>query len=171
MRNKRGISQAFSAAPKGIELRRATLFDVFDMSRILIRSITQLCAADHDNDPDIIARWTANKTPQGIRDWIEGSHDLWLALLNGQPAGVGAISPEGVVSVLYVAPDSIGSGVGAALLARLEAELKEAGHDTGRLDSTTTARGFYLKHGWQTEGTPKAGRYGPCQKMVKPLQP
>ena len=46
MQNKRGISQAFSPAGTGGELlRRATLFDLFDMSRVLTRSIIQLCTA------------------------------------------------------------------------------------------------------------------------------
>lgn len=169
MQNKRGIAQAFTAIPTSLTVRRATVFDVFDMSRILTRSITELCGADHGNDPEVIARWTEHKTPEGIRDWFQGSHELWLALLQGQPAGVGAISPDGEVSVLYVIPDAIGQGVGATLLTRLEGALQEAGHEIGWLESTVTARDFYKKMGWQAEGAPQHDRHGVAQRMKKRL--
>ncbi|WP_245223426.1 hypothetical protein [Ruegeria sp. HKCCSP346] len=71
MQNKRGISQAFSNVPEGIALRPATVFDVFDISRVLIRSITQLCVADHNNDPGHLEQWTAHKDPATIRGWFK----------------------------------------------------------------------------------------------------
>ncbi|MBO9453393.1 GNAT family N-acetyltransferase [Tropicibacter sp. R16_0] len=148
MQNKRGISQTFGGVPQGQRVRPATVFDVFDMSRVLIRSITELCVADHQGDPDRIAAWTANKSPEGIRQWLSGTHDLWVAELEGQVCGVGATSPEGAVSVLYVDPSAVGRGVGTALLAQAEQHLREAGHHKATLDSTATARGFYLRHGW-----------------------
>lgn len=169
MQNKRGISQAFSRRSAGLELRRATVFDVFDISRIVIQSITLLCTADHKDNPDVIANWTANKTPEHIRGWIEGPHDVWLILDSEKPAGIGGYSPGGEVSVLYIAPAHIGKGIGSALLSRLEADLKKTGHETARLDSTMTARGFYLKQGWQLDGAQQAGRFGLNQKMLKSL--
>jgi hypothetical protein len=30
---------------------------------VLRRSISELCVADHGNDPTILARWLSNKTP------------------------------------------------------------------------------------------------------------
>jgi GNAT superfamily N-acetyltransferase len=157
MQNKRGISQTFGGVPRGQRVRPATVFDVFDMSRVLIRSITELCEADHQGDPDQIAAWTANKSPEGIRQWLSGAHDLWVAELQGQICGVGAASPDGVVSVLYVDPSAVGRGVGTALLMQAEQHLREAGHHKATLDSTATARDFYLRLGWFEDCTTQVG--------------
>ena len=48
-------------------IRPAREADVPEMSRVLIASITELCAADHGNRADRLASWTANKTPEGVR--------------------------------------------------------------------------------------------------------
>ncbi|SLN26209.1 putative acyltransferase [Falsiruegeria litorea R37] len=152
MQNKRGISQTFGAVPRGRVVRPATVFDVFDMSAILIRSITQLCGADHKGDPDQIAAWTANKTPDGLRQWFAGDHVLWVAEWDGQICGVAAASPKGEVSVLYVDPPATGRGVGSALLQQVEGHLREAGFAEAYLKSTYTAQAFYLRLGWQRAG-------------------
>ena len=46
-----------------ITIRKAEPADVAAMSRVLIGSITDLCTADHRNDPEILAGWLRNKTP------------------------------------------------------------------------------------------------------------
>lgn len=148
MQNKRGISQTFRVVPQGLMVRPATVFDVFDMSRVLIRSITELCAADHQGDADRIVEWVANKSPDGVLQWLNGAHDLWVAELDGQVCGVGAASPDGEVSVIYVDPSAVGRGVGAALLAQIEDHLRESGFAQANLKSTATALEFYVHHGW-----------------------
>ena len=54
-----------------ITVRRATGADIPAMSRVLIASITELCAADHGNDPKKLAAWLRNKTPDGVREMLE----------------------------------------------------------------------------------------------------
>jgi len=154
VRNKRGISQTFSGAPKGTEIRRATVFDVFGLSRVLVRSITRLCEADHGNQPDKIAAWTANKDPQTVRNWIISGTQIWLAERNGNVAAVGGLCAPAEISLLYVDPGHAGQGVGAALLSRLEAELALSGATTVHLMSTKTALDFYRRNGWVTAGQP-----------------
>lgn len=154
MQNKRGIAQAFGNPPSGITVRRARVFDVFDLSRVLIRSITALCAADHQNDPDNVALWTANKSPEAIRGWIEAGALLWLAERDGTVAGIGGIRDGQEISLLYVDPDHIGCGVGSALLAKLESELSKAGCRVAYLDATRTACDFYAARGWKPSGEP-----------------
>lgn len=169
MQNKRGIAQAFAHSSTGLVLRPATVFDVFDLSTVLCSSIRELCSADHNNNSQIIAQWTANKTPESLRRWLAGDHAIWLATLNGRAAGVGAVSPTAEISVLYVAPQAVGQGVGTALLAQLESMAKNAGHQTAHLSSTTTAQGFYVKHGWTSAGMVELdplGRSYPMQKKI-----
>jgi GNAT superfamily N-acetyltransferase len=85
-------------------------------------------------------------------------------------AGVGgwtvAAPGRGRIVLLYVAPDHAGAGVGAALLARMEAEMVAAGCGEAELEATVTARGFYRAHGWRD--APRCGE-GPCLPMTRTL--
>ncbi|KIC10842.1 hypothetical protein RA19_08810 [Leisingera sp. ANG-M1] len=170
MQNKRGISQAFApvAVPQ-LQIRPATVFDVFDMSRVLISSIRDLCKADHDGDAARIAEWTADKSPERIRTWIEGPGRYWLAELGGAVAGVGGLNSKGAISLLYVAPEVAGQGAGTALLAHLESELLKSGCSEGRLNATGTALEFYQANGWQRDGAPVNFCGTPCLPMHKHL--
>ncbi|OED46868.1 GNAT family N-acetyltransferase [Leisingera sp. S232] len=170
MQNKRGISQAFAAPAAPLSIRRATVFDVFSMSRVLISSIRDLCKADHGNDAGRIADWTANKTPEQIRDWIGGPGRYWLAEQNNEAAGVGGLAPDGSISLLYIAPAAAGQGAGTALLAHLEAELLRDGHAEGRLSATRTALAFYRNHGWQEIRTDSNCCGTSCRTMRKTLR-
>lgn len=179
MQNKRGISQAFSQVPSttsegavaDVRLRAATVFDAFDLSAVLCDSITSLCAADHQADPACLERWLADKTPQDIRTSIIAGHIPIAAEINGVIAGVGLTTPQGSISLLYVAPWAAGQGLGQALLATLEAELTQQGHTVAHLTATQTALGFYQSHGWVLAG-PRNDSFGlPGQPMRKLLQP
>lgn len=142
-------------AAQKLVLRRATVFDVFQMSRVLIRSITHLCAADHGNDPRLISLWTANKDPQSIRGWVQSGSKLWVAELSGQIEAVGGVRMGAEISLLYVDPDYIRRGIGHALLAQLEQELENQGCVQASLEATHTARAFYLRFGWAQTGAPE----------------
>ncbi|MBQ4824357.1 GNAT family N-acetyltransferase [Leisingera sp. HS039] len=170
MQNKRGISQAFAAPAAPLEIRRANVFDVFAMSRVLIASIRDLCQADHGSDAARIADWTANKTPEQVRGWIAGPGCYWLAEHGGEAAAVGGLSPDGSISLLYVAPAAAGRGTDAVMLAYLEAELLQSGHAEGRLDATRTALDFYRRHGWRTAGKTGGCCGTPCIAMRKSLR-
>ncbi|MEW2914926.1 GNAT family N-acetyltransferase [Leisingera sp. JC11] len=169
MQNKRGISQAFAAPAAALEIRAASVFDVFAMSRVLTASIRDLCQADHGGDAARIADWTANKTPGQIRSWIGGPGRYWLAERGGEAAAVGGIDPDGTISLLYVAPAAARQGTGAALLAHLEAELLRNGHFEGRLNATRTALAFYRKNGWQVAEDAAGCCGAPCIPMLKAL--
>jgi len=147
------------------------VFDVFDLSRVLIRSITQLCAADHKGDPGAIAEWTANKDPATIRDWIVSGSQIWLAEHAGQAAAVGGLLTTGEITLLYVDPDHCRHGIGAALLHQLEQELIAAGCSGGHLQATRTAQAFYLRHGWQPTGESCKRADISCFAMHKLLHP
>ncbi|WP_170381909.1 GNAT family N-acetyltransferase [Ruegeria atlantica] len=154
----------------GVTLRRATVFDVFDLSRVLIRSITQLCVADHQNDPQAIEQWVADKDPATIRGWIIDGAGIWLAEHAGQTAAVGGLRGA-EITLLYIDPDHGGHGIGAALLNRLEQEVIASGHSEARLEATRTAQAFYERYGWQLTGRCGARGDVSCFGMRKSLQP
>ena len=169
MQNKRGISQVFARSSGRLEIRPASVFDVFAMSRVLTDSIRDLCHADHCGDPQRIAAWTAGKSPGQIRAWFGDAGRYWLAERSGRAEAVGGLHPDGTVTLLYAAPSASGQGTGTAMLTHLETELRSAGHGEGRLNATRTALGFYRKHGWRQEEAPAACCGFPCIPMRKPL--
>ena len=79
----------------------------------------------------------------------------WLAEREGDLAGVvGIIGAE--VRVLYVDPSHQRHGVGTALLAHAEHELRTVGHARATLwafRDNTVGRAFYEHRGWQADGT------------------
>ncbi|GAA6159572.1 hypothetical protein NBRC116589_17460 [Ruegeria sp. HU-ET01832] len=152
-------------------MRSATVFDVFQVSQVLIRSITYLGAADHRKDPDLLAAWSANKDPQTIRRWLQSGTELWLAEMDGQISGVGALRFGSEIALLYVDPAYVRRGVGLALLVRMEHELAQQGCTIAHLNATATARAFYRRYGWQDAGGPEhwcGMRHYPMRKSLHP---
>ena len=45
-------------------------YDAQSACEVVRRSISELCAADHGNDPIILSQWLKNKTPGDVASWI-----------------------------------------------------------------------------------------------------
>ena len=151
-------------------IRPARPADVPAMSRVLIASITELCAADHANDPAAIAAWTRNKTPEGVAA-MQANADLLLfvAEVSGRIGAVGALTRSGEIALNYVAPDMRFRGLSKAILAHLENELLSLGFAEARLEATATAQRFYERAGWLPQGPQASGRVVngyPMKKML-----
>lgn len=142
-----------------MEIRTARHEDAAEIAVILCRSITELCAADHQNDPQILKQWLANKTPDNLRRWIAREGQVYLlAMIDEYIAGVGAVSAAEGILLNYVSPDYQYRDVSKALMVEMENWLKEQGQDVCHLTSTTTARQFYERCGYLPDGEPVAGR-------------
>lgn len=140
-------------------IRPATEADIPAISRVLIASISELCAADHGNDPTKLAAWLANKSPDGVRAMLANpAGQLFVAELDRAIAGVGGLSHDGIITLNYVAPAMGVKGVSKAMLAWLEAELKARGCVEARLEATATAQSFYESQGWLLDGPQAQGR-------------
>nr|WP_280922531.1 GNAT family N-acetyltransferase [Ruegeria sp. HKCCSP346] len=94
-----------------------------------------------------------------------------MAEREGRVVAVGGLFETGKITLLYVDPDHVGSGVGAALLNRLERQLAACGCTEVHLDGTKTAREFYLRHGWKVTGQCSDSRDLTCFAMRKSLHP
>jgi hypothetical protein len=133
-----------------ISVRPAVLADADAMSDVLITSITALCVEDHGNRPEVVARWLANKTPEGVRTWFGNPENRMLvAERDGVVAATGGFNTKREVILNYVSPEHRFVGASTALLAAMEAGL---GAGEATLTSTATAHRFYLARGWTDTG-------------------
>jgi GNAT superfamily N-acetyltransferase len=136
-----------------ISVRRATRADADAMSDVLVASITALCIEDHENRPETVARWLANKTSEGVRKMFGNAHAaLFVAEVDGAIAAVGCIFDSREIALNYVSPEHRFIGVSKALLQAMEGAL---GPGEATLTSTMTAHRFYRRTGWVDAGEPK----------------
>ncbi|WP_407174627.1 GNAT family N-acetyltransferase [Bradyrhizobium sp. STM 3562] len=156
-----------------MNIRDARLEDAEAACTVLRTSITELCAADHDNDPALLERWLANKKPEIVAGWIARPDSSVLVAVEGDTIfAVGSVSDAGEITLNYVAPEARFRGVSRALLRALEARALERGNIECRLHSTETARRFYLSSGYVDTGTPSR-KFGmnsgyPMSKRISP---
>jgi GNAT superfamily N-acetyltransferase len=153
-------------------IRDATPDDADEACAVLRASIAELCAADHRDDPAILDRWLANKTPENVAAWADGvGRSLLIATENGAILAVGGVRDAGEITLNYVAPWARFRGVSSALLAALEARAAERGAARVALLSTETAHSFYLARGYVDEG-PMVGKFGTAASysMAKVLE-
>lgn len=143
-----------------MEIRGARAEDAPAGCEALRRSIADLCAADHRNDPAILARWLGNKTPEIFRSWIaQAGNSLLVAVEGDEILAVGSVTDEGKITLNYVSPDARFRGVSRAMLRALEARAAERGNVRCTLISTETARRFYRANGYVEDGPP-VGEFG-----------
>jgi GNAT superfamily N-acetyltransferase len=154
-----------------MEIRDAVAEDAPAACHVLRRSISELCVADHRNDPTILMRWLANKTPENVTSWIANPKtSVLVAVEVGTILAVGSVTNAGEITLNYVSPDARFRGVSRALLGALEARAIQRGNVRCTLTSTETARGFYRANGYAEDGR-LAGKFGTCASypMSKPL--
>jgi GNAT superfamily N-acetyltransferase len=141
-------------------IRRADVEDAAAACAVMRRSIAELCRADHHDDPAIVGRWLANKTPENVKAWIEDQGNQVLVAVEGDDVlAVGAVRNDGEITLNYVSPDARFKGVSRAMLAALEQVAHELGNGGCYLTSTETALRFYLSAGYRQAG-PSQGKFG-----------
>jgi GNAT superfamily N-acetyltransferase len=112
-----------------------------------------LAAKRHWGYPDgWIQLWspTLTITP----DFIE-SHETYVAWMDEQPAGFYAVSQDGEkasVEHLWISPEYIGKGIGAALFKHMLARCKELKARVLNIESDPNAQGFYERMGARKVG-------------------
>lgn len=132
-----------------MEIRDARVEDSVAICEVLRRSITQLCVADHGNDPAILARWLENKTPENVAAWVARSDNSLLVAVEGSAIlAAGSVTDGGEITLNYVSPDARFRGVSRALLDALETRARRRGATRCTLISTETARRFYRAAGY-----------------------
>src|SRR5438105_14457983 len=104
-----------------MEIRDAVPVDATAACEVIRRSIIELCVADHRNEPAILERWLANKTPEIVASWIAQTGGSVLVALEGAAIlAVGSVTDQGEITLNYVSPDARFRGVSRAMLRVLE---------------------------------------------------
>ena len=160
-----------------IRVRPALEQDAAALSRIHFEAVHRTAAPFYP--PDVIDTWSIapNETRVGqFRQAIAGNDELFLvAERNGVVVGFGSIVPSAAeLRSVYVHPDLGRSGVGAAILQRLERWAIEKGVSELHMDASLNAEAFYSRHGYEIveRSSHQLGR-GPrmaCVRMRKSLQ-
>ncbi|MEP3047358.1 MAG: GNAT family N-acetyltransferase [Roseibium sp.] len=120
---------------------------------VLHRSITELCEADHANDPGRYAPWLENKTAENVEAWITEAGRCFTAVDETRNVlGVALGRPDGRVLLMYVSPEARYTGVSKALMRALEGYFQDRGLDEVHLMSTKTAEQFYRSLGYSETG-------------------
>jgi len=154
-----------------VPVRRAVATDAPAMAQVLRRSITELCVADHGNNPQRLGPWLENKTAAQVATWLAAPDNCCVvALLETGISGVGLVTAKGEITLCYVDPGARFRGVSAALLTALEHHARALGLAEVRLEATLTARRFYAARGYRPQGCAKQA-FGTltCQAMAKSL--
>jgi GNAT superfamily N-acetyltransferase len=143
-----------------MEIRDAVSKDAPAACEVMRRSISELCSADHHNDPVILGRWLANKTPEIVASWIVNpGNSVLVAVESGTMLAVGAVTDAGEITLSYVSPDARFRRVSRALLMALETRAQERGNQRCTLLGTETAHRFYRAAGYVDDGPPQ-GKFG-----------
>lgn len=143
-----------------MKIRDALKGDAAAACAVLRASIAELCTLDHRNNPAILGRWLAGKTPENVASWIADPDASLLLAIEGEVVlAVGSVTDSGEIKLNYVSPSARFRGASAALLKALEARAAERGNTTCHLVSTETAHRFYLARGYVDTGPPQ-GRFG-----------
>ena len=133
-----------------IEVRDAIAADADAACVVLRRSITELCRADHKDDPRLLAGWLANKTPETFLSWLAQKGNSVLIAIDGERIlAVGSVTDSGEIGLNYVSPDARFRGASKAMLAALEARARVRGNGRCTLTSTATALRFYRAAGYR----------------------
>lgn len=116
--------------------------------------------------PEDAAAWAHRPTQADIAARL-GRLEFWVAEREGCILGWGAIDGDRLEG-LYTAPAAAGTGVGGALLARLEGLIRARGFAAARLMASPNAAGFYARRGYRRTGPPDPALGLP---MAKPFAP
>jgi GNAT superfamily N-acetyltransferase len=136
-----------------MHIRDAVVEDAPAACHVLRRSIAELCAPDHQNDPAILEKWLDNKTPEILATWIvQSGGSVLVAVEDGALLAVGGVTDRGEITLNYVAPEARFRGVSRAMLRALERRAHERGNTRCTLLSTPTAHRFYKANGYADDG-------------------
>lgn len=137
-----------------VVLTTAKAEDAAILVDIIRASITELCAADHNDEDVPLNEWLSNKTTENMLMWIAKPElEMLVARVGGEIAGMGTCNDKGRILMNYVSPDFRFMGVSKVIMTGLENHVKGLGFAQATLESSKTALEFYQSMGWDITAT------------------
>jgi putative acetyltransferase len=125
--------------------------DADALAALFHASVRQIAIRDYSIEQ--VAAWSPS--PPDATNYLSRSRDGRLILVavndDGEPVGYGDLEPDGHVDHLYCRPDVVGTGVGSALCAALEAAATERGIARLYLEASEAARRLLERRGFIVE--------------------
>ena len=178
--SENSVKAAQNRSGREFPVRRAFARDVEFIHLAHMRSIQEVCSKDHTADE--IAGWghrplSAERRLADIaNDWV------WVSEANDQVNGYSQLKifekegrRFGYISGLYLTPEIVGKFVGKSLFQIMLEVLNAYRAESLSLESTITARNFYKKLGFKSNGPEKEISFGKslvrCYPMKMLLEP
>ena len=126
----------------GMEIRRYKRGEEAAIWRVYFAATHESNARDYH--ADLIERWAPHD--QDMVQWNArlAQKNPFVAVADGEIVGMAEIESDGFIDYFYVHPRWQGRGIGAALLARLEAEARALEARQIFADVSITAKAFFL---------------------------
>ena len=144
--------------------RSADLGIIYDIRRDAILGIDS-------GDFGVIERqaWADRRSPEFFAGRV-ATGDVVLAVSGSNGLGWGSSSGDYIGGV-YVRSSLGRTGVGRAIMSRLESDIVKRGHECATLDSSPNAVGFYIKLGYALVGLPDNAGALPMRKTLRVPDP
>lgn len=136
------------------EIRQAVVSEAQAIIALHSDTVRRVNSADYS--PEQIGRWIGKRRVEITESMIQQGQYWGCVDEMGKLLGVGNLS-EHEIKGLYIHADYLREGIGSALLARMEQELRARGVLESQVDSTLTAAGFYRKMGYVEVGRKQVG--------------
>ena len=136
-----------------VTIRRAGQGDADAISRLIRLTVRQSNGADYP--ADVIERVVAGFDRQNVARLIS-QRQVFVAQVGSALLGTASLEGD-VVRSVFVQPDAQGSGLGRALMDKLEWVARDEGISRLRVPASLTARGFYESLGYQVVRTISLG--------------
>lgn len=106
-------------------------------------------AGIRDYSPEQVAVWSPSKpNPDQYRQRAKVSTILVAVNDNGSVVGYGVLEPDGHIEHLYCRPDEVGTGVGSAIYAEMEAAARIADISVLFVEASEGARRLFERRGF-----------------------
>ena len=126
-----------------------------------------------DYHADLIERWAPHDQDMGQWNARLAQKNPFVAVADGEIVGMAEIERDGFIDYFYVHPKWQGRGIGAALLATLEAEASALEVWQILADVSVTAKAFFLSRGFciiEAKSNAILGHPAPNFRMQKRLR-
>lgn len=138
---------------KQFSIRRALPEDALGIHLAHMESIQKVCSSDHS--PEEIRVWGHRPFREEQRLNAIRNHIVYVVVINDAIEGYGHLKIDNQnahLLGLYLTPKALGKGIGTSLFLSLLDEAKKNNVGTISLESTITAKAFYLKNQFEVAG-------------------